>query len=214
MPWHTSVFAAHSASAGPGSPPHINGGAQIYRRQFFAECKKPYQVVNGTGYEVERLADPRTHPLPKNTGFDPIGLLVEQEWLLNGTPLSCLVATVRCRVCPLYVPDPCWMALHKLWLAQKPGPNPNKKPKDERQGNVLQDATRYFLADTYRWTSILFWRRRKNCATCLTTGRKAEGLIRGIFGNRGDNGIPTNQNLDRLETTVLCLRKFQNVNSG
>ncbi len=116
---------------------------------FTLNKRKPYQVVNAAGYEVELLAAPSTHPLPKNEGFDPMGSLVEQEWLLKGLPLSCVVATVRRRVCPLYVPDPRWMALHKLWLSQKPGRNPAKKPKDERQGNVLLDATRYFLADTH-----------------------------------------------------------------
>ena len=116
---------------------------------FNLNRNKPYQVVNDAGYEVELLAAPSTHPLPRNAVFDPMGSLVEQEWLLKGRPISCVVATVRRRVCPLYVPDPRWMALHKLWLSRKPGRNSAKKPKDERQGNVLLDATRYFLHDTY-----------------------------------------------------------------
>lgn len=116
---------------------------------FALNPRKPYQVVNSVGYEVELLAAPSTHPLPANAVFDPMGSLVEQEWLLRGTPVSCVVATVRRRACPLYVPDPRWMAVHKLWLAQKPGRNPAKKAKDERQGTVLLDAVRYFLADTY-----------------------------------------------------------------
>lgn len=111
--------------------------------------RKPYQALDGSGYEVELLAAPSTHPLPKNQGFDPMATLVEQEWLLQGQPIMHVLATIRLRACPLYVPDPRWMALHKLWLSQKPGRNPAKKPKDERQGNVLLDATRYFLADTY-----------------------------------------------------------------
>lgn len=111
--------------------------------------KKPYQAVNDAGYEVELLAAPSTHPLPRGSAFDPMASLTEQEWLLRGQPLSCVVATVRLRACPLYVPDPRWMALHKLWLSQKPKRDRTKRPKDERQGNVLLDATRYFLADTY-----------------------------------------------------------------
>ena len=116
---------------------------------FQINSKKPYQAVNQAGYEVELLAAPSTHPLPRDAQFDPMASLVEQEWLLRGRPISCVVATVRHRACPLYVPDPRWMAMHKLWLAQKPGRNPAKKPKDERQGNVLLDAARYFLKDTY-----------------------------------------------------------------
>lgn len=111
--------------------------------------KKPYQAVNDAGYEVELLAAPSTHPLPKGEAFDPMASLTEQEWLLQGQPLSCVVATVRLRACPLYVPDPRWMALHKLWLSRKPSRDRTKRPKDERQGNVLLDATRHFLAATY-----------------------------------------------------------------
>ena len=116
---------------------------------FRIHRSRAYQAVNDTGYEVELLAAPSTHPLPKSEAFDPMGSLVEQEWLLKGRPVSCVVASVRHRVCPLYVPDPRWMALHKLWLSDKPGRNPSKKAKDKRQGFVLLDATRYFLQDTY-----------------------------------------------------------------
>lgn len=108
-----------------------------------------YQAVNKDGYEVELLAAPSTHPLPVTEEFDPMASLIEQEWLLKGNPVSFVIATVRGRACPLYVPDPRWMALHKLWLSQKSGRNLVKKPKDERQGNVLLDAIRYFLVDTF-----------------------------------------------------------------
>lgn len=111
--------------------------------------KKPYQAVNSAGYEVELLAAPSRAPLPKNEAFEPMVSLVEQEWLLCGKPAFVVVATQRHRACPLYVPDPRWMAVHKLWLAKKPERNAQKKPKDARQGQVLLDACRYFLADTY-----------------------------------------------------------------
>lgn len=111
--------------------------------------RKPYQAVNQSGYEVELLAAPSTHPLPKFEPFEPMVTLIEQEWLLQGMPLSVVVATVRGRACPLYVPDPRWMALHKLWLAKKPERNPVKKPKDQRQGEVLLDAVRFFFKDSH-----------------------------------------------------------------
>lgn len=111
--------------------------------------RKPYQAVNDDGYEVELLAAPSTHPLPANESFEPMASLVEQEWLLKGRSLSVVVATIRNRACPLYVPDPRWMALHKLWLAHKPERNVAKKPKDLRQGEVLLDAVRYFLTDSH-----------------------------------------------------------------
>ncbi|MBK7005831.1 MAG: hypothetical protein IPH37_12410 [Burkholderiales bacterium] len=147
MPWHQASLVGHTAIA-------------IGRKSLFAVLKsldstyqinprKPYQAVNQTGYEVELLAAPSTHPLPKFEPFEPMVSLIEQEWLLQGMPLSVVVATVRGRACPLYVPDPRWMALHKLWLAKKPERNPAKKPKDQRQGEVLLDATRYFLSDSH-----------------------------------------------------------------
>lgn len=111
--------------------------------------RKPYQAVSSDGYEVELLAAPSTHPLPKNEAFDPMASLIEQEWLLKGTAVSVVVATIRGRVAPLVVPDPRWMALHKLWLADKPERRADKKDKDRRQGNVLLDAARYFLQTSH-----------------------------------------------------------------
>jgi hypothetical protein len=111
--------------------------------------KKPYQAVNNAGYEVELLAAPSRAPLPKNEAFEPMVSLVEQEWLLRGKPAFVVVATQRHRACPLYVPDPRWMAVHKLWLAKKAERNAQKRPKDARQGQVLLDACRYFLSDAY-----------------------------------------------------------------
>ncbi len=111
--------------------------------------RKPYQAVNDAGYEVELLAAPSTHPLPSSEAFAPMATLLEQEWLLRGTPVRCVVTTNKPGTCPLYAPDPRWMAVHKLWLSQKPERKPSKKGKDARQGKVLLDAIRYFLQDSY-----------------------------------------------------------------
>jgi hypothetical protein len=107
--------------------------------------RKPYQASDAAGYEVELLAAPSCHPLPREEAFAPMQTLIEQEWLLLGSPVSAVVATERGRACPLTVPDPRFMGLHKLWLATKPERNPVKREKDERQGNVLLDAVRYFM---------------------------------------------------------------------
>lgn len=116
---------------------------------FRLNAKKPYQAINAQGYEVELLMAPSLAPLPKGEAFEPMVSLHEQEWLLRGRPVAVVVATIRQRACPLYVPDPRWMALHKLWLAGKPERNAIKRPKDRRQGEVLLSACRYFLADSY-----------------------------------------------------------------
>jgi hypothetical protein len=41
------------------------------------------------------------------------------------------------------------MASHKLWLADKPERNPNKRDKDRAQGNVLLDAVREYMQVSY-----------------------------------------------------------------
>ena len=69
---------------------------------------------------------------------------LDSEGLL-GSPVSAVVATERGRACPLTVPDPRFMGLHKLWLADKPERNPVKRDKDRRQGDVLLDAVRHFM---------------------------------------------------------------------
>ena len=107
--------------------------------------RKPYQALDADGYEVELLAAPSCHPLPKEEAFASMQTLIEQEWLLLGNPVSAVVATERGRACPLTVPDPRFMGLHKLWLADKPERNPVKRDKDRRQGDVLLDAVRHFM---------------------------------------------------------------------
>ena len=141
----------------PAPPPALNpakrhtlfGVLRSINSSYAINRKKPYQAVNSDGYEVELLAAPSTHPLPRENAFEPMATLVEQEWLLNGSPLSTVVATQRNNACPLFVPDPRWMSVHKIWLSRKPERNPQKRDKDARQGNVLLDATRYFLADSH-----------------------------------------------------------------
>lgn len=73
-------------------------------------------------------AGPRPVPLP------------EQEWLLNGRRVDRVVAVRDGEVARMVVPDPRWFALQKLWMAEKPGRDPQKKPKDRRQGTALLDA--------------------------------------------------------------------------
>lgn len=66
--------------------------------------------------------------------------LPEQEWLLNGKPIDRVAGVYGGDAARLVVPDPRWFALQKLWMAEKPGRNPQKKPKDRKQGIALLDA--------------------------------------------------------------------------
>jgi hypothetical protein len=145
----TSVSLARRAGNEPRNRPSVLGVLRDFDSSFTINPRKPYQAINRDGYEVELLAAPSLAPLPKEEAFSPMVTLDEQEWLLKGRPLSVVAPTLRGRACPLYVPDPRWMALHKLWLSKKPERNAAKKPKDGRQGDVLLSACRYFLADMY-----------------------------------------------------------------
>ena len=155
LAWCRNTKVSLAAVAPPA--PHQAAGSRaslmsVLKRidsSFAINKRKPYQAVNDAGYEVELLAAPSTHPLPRNEPFEPMATLDEQEWLLRGTPVQCVVTTNKPAPCPLYAPDPRWMAVHKLWLSFKPERNPAKKGKDARQGNVLLDATRYFLRDSH-----------------------------------------------------------------
>ncbi|NJS37299.1 MAG: hypothetical protein HC765_14305 [Brachymonas sp.] len=110
---------------------------------------KQYQAINKAGYEVELLAAPSTHPIPKTEAFNPMATLVEQEWLLMGDPLSAVLTSQSGIACQLVVPDPRYMALHKLWLSKKPMRNKNKIDKDNRQGTVLLEAVRHFFTTSH-----------------------------------------------------------------
>ena len=126
----TNAFAAYEVLCGVKFP----AGNEPTQDFDLAWCR-------GSGVSLARL--------PKKEKFMSMVSLVEQEWLLCGKAAFVVVATQRHRACPLYVPDPRWMALHKLWLARKPERNAQKRPKDARQGEVLLDACRYFLDYAY-----------------------------------------------------------------
>lgn len=145
----STPIQANATHAKPAARRSLLTALQHVDASYQINTRKRYQAVNRDGYEVELLAAPSLAPLPKSEAFEPMYSLFEQEWLLKGRPVSFVVATVRRRACPVYAPDPRWMALHKLWLSKKPQRRESKKPKDKRQGEVLLDACRFFLRDTY-----------------------------------------------------------------
>ena len=61
--------------------------------------------------------------------FSPLAEFQEQEWLLKGRAVRHVIADRENRTCPIFAPDPRWMALHKLWLAQNPERNALKRSK-------------------------------------------------------------------------------------
>ena len=107
---------------------------------YTVNTERPFQARNAKAYEVEILSAPsrvggqivqdRPRPIP----------LPEQEWLLNGRRVDRVVGVRDGEAARIVVPDPRWFALQKLWMAEKPERNPQKKPKDRRQGTALLDA--------------------------------------------------------------------------
>lgn len=112
--------------------------------------KKPFQALNKSGYDVELLVAPsQFRTLSDDEAFSPMAILDEQEWLLRGTPVRHVLVSTESKTCPIFAPDPRWMALHKLWLSKKPKRNELKRPKDRRQGNQLLNAVRDHMSITY-----------------------------------------------------------------
>lgn len=107
---------------------------------YSVNTERPFQARNAKAYEVEILSAPsriagqapkdRPRPVP----------LPEQEWLLNGRPVDRVVGVRNGEAARMVVPDPRWFALQKLWMAEKPARDAQKKPKDRKQGRALLDA--------------------------------------------------------------------------
>lgn len=130
--------------------PSLLSVLQKIDRQYRINRAKPYQAIDSEGYEVELLVAPSIYAtLGKDEPFSPMPSLIEQEWLLRGTPVRHVVISRDNKTCPVYVPDPRWMALHKLWLADKPERNANKRDNDRTQGNVLLEAIRTHMPISY-----------------------------------------------------------------
>jgi hypothetical protein len=117
---------------------------------FRMNRRLPYQALDSTGYAVELLVAPSMfRSFPSDDEFSPLAAFPEQEWLLQGRAVRHVVADRENRPCPIFAPDPRWMALHKLWLARKPERSATKRPKDLAQGNVLLDAVRDRMTVAY-----------------------------------------------------------------
>lgn len=107
---------------------------------YTVNAERPFQARNAKAYEIEILSAPsRIGGQARRDKPRPVPL-PEQEWLLNGRPIDRVVGVHDGEAARLIVPDPRWFALQKLWMAEKPERNPQKKPKDRKQGTALLNA--------------------------------------------------------------------------
>ena len=116
---------------------------------FQLNKKKPYQAINKHGFEVELLTAPSVMKTLSSTEVFSTMAIHEQEWLLLGSPIRHLVCARDGAPAPLVVPDPRWMGLHKLWLANKETRRADKKGKDAKQGDLLLDAVARKMTTNY-----------------------------------------------------------------
>lgn len=107
---------------------------------FTVNSERGFQARNRSAYEVEILAAPSQAKGFGRTDQPRPVPMAEQEWLLRGSVVDQVVVCRDASPARIVAPDPRWFALQKLWLSQKPGRNPLKRPKDERQGIALLDA--------------------------------------------------------------------------
>jgi Uncharacterized conserved protein len=107
---------------------------------YTVNTERTFQARNAKAFEVEILASPTTvRTMQRGDQPAPIPL-PEQEWLLPGRRVSHTVVANDGSPARLVAPDPRWFALLKLWLSEKDGRNPLKKPKDAAQGLALLNA--------------------------------------------------------------------------
>jgi len=107
---------------------------------YTVNSERPFQARNAQAYEVELLVAPsKKDTLNRRERLRPVAL-PEQEWLLRGRPVEHVVVTRDLKSARIIAPDPRWFALHKLWMSEKPRRNPQKKPKDRKQGSLLLHA--------------------------------------------------------------------------
>lgn len=137
------------ASVSPNRPRLLHA-LRAADASFRMNKRLPYQALDKSGYAVELLVAPSMfRSFPADDEFSPLAAFPEQEWLLKGRPVQHVVLDRENRTCPIFAPDPRWMALHKLWLARKPERSATKRPKDRAQGELLLDAARERMAIAY-----------------------------------------------------------------
>lgn len=107
---------------------------------YTVNTERPFQARNAAAYEVEILAAPSSFlGYPQKETIRPVPMM-EQEWLLNGKHVEQIMFDRGGKPVKIVAPDPRWMAVHKLWLADKATRNPRKVDKDRRQGLALLQA--------------------------------------------------------------------------
>jgi hypothetical protein len=124
-------------------------------RSFVSRGARDFRAVNDEGYYVDLICpqDKAYMQRMRGTIVDIEGDLEPApieglEWLINAPKFDEIAIAVGGR--PVLIPcvDPRVFALHKLWLAKRPGRQPIKRARDAAQAKAAAElATRYFDLD-------------------------------------------------------------------
>lgn len=140
-------FLGASTDRAVGSP--LFSAIRKVDKTFKINPEKPYQAINSKLYEVELLTAPSVMPTLSKDEVFSTAAIPEQEWLLLGRPVRHVVCARDGTPAPLFVPDPRYMGLHKIWLSKKETRRADKKDKDARQGELLLSAVARKMQSAY-----------------------------------------------------------------
>lgn len=107
---------------------------------FVVSVYRHHKLINKNAFEVDVLCARGAifHSEPENRSrifggnIEPVEM-EGQDILHMGVPLRHIMTSVDGAVCPIVVPDPRCMALHKFWLASQPDRSAHKRDKDTEQ---------------------------------------------------------------------------------
>ncbi|WP_242468957.1 GSU2403 family nucleotidyltransferase fold protein [Rhodovulum adriaticum] len=115
-------------------------------KSFQPRGPRDFRLVNDAGYMVEFI---RPEPRPSHRAMPGEGPLVEGDiepvpinslqWLINAPPIETVVIDERGFPAPMRAADPRFWAAHKLWLAERPDRDPQKKIRDRQQARIVLD---------------------------------------------------------------------------
>lgn len=145
--WRTSIPSPGtlpvSASHAADSSPLLNVIKSV-DKSFEVSNFSQHKLINKNAFEVDVLCSKGDHFKvevdEKNKIFGGRLIPVEmngQDILHMGKPLHHVAVGRGGVACPLLVPDPRCMAIHKLWLSTQPDRSPKKQKKDGLQAVLL-----------------------------------------------------------------------------
>lgn len=155
MTWVATETRATTLTAVGSAPRTLIDVLKRVDQTYTVNSERSFLARNARGYEVELLMPKSLEAtLPHLETLRPVAL-PEQDWLLGGQRVEHVVCGLDGLPARVIAPDPRRFALQKLWLADKPGRNALKKPKDAKQGRLLLAAVesrmpQYPLDDSFR----------------------------------------------------------------